>query len=200
MCGTIRRDYPIFRKWILAMVVLAGGYAIARYWPSSLWPSLRALRDLCGAESSSATSATKASEPDEAKTTRDQLRQRVIVLLNQRREVTGQLRLLEATSMLAPALGRTAIEGTKGRLWYEMQVYAQQLVAIESRIETTRRLLQRLDALILQLQCDATSERADRDVLRQAAELLWEYDPGRSGPNARIPDWDWESETAAGDR
>lgn len=194
MCGTMHLGYRALRSLVFAVLVFAGGYVAARCRPSCSWACWQ--HWFCRAIPSS-TSPSQKSELEDATATREELVRQLSVLRSQQRDAAQQLRLLQAEATIAGVLGRADAQTTQRRLAEEMQGHARRLAETDAQIETTSRLLRRLDGLVLDLQRDGTPNRATRDTVRHATELLWKHDPGQAGPNARVPDSDWRAESGS---
>ena len=134
-------------------------------------------------------SCAQPSALDQARGVQRRLRERLAELEIRRRELDGRIRLLEIRSPLDIERGQSDAEQSKRRS--QREAYARQAIEIQTQIEAGQTMLQRVDRLVQEHEIGATIERADRDLLLEAAELLWTEDPGRTGPNAVIPADDW---------
>lgn len=197
MSATDENKSRIPARLLCGAALFSAGLLTTRYWPDYgpqyVVPVVRALCDRSVTQPDANSGDRQPSELDQALATRDRLRQRLAAIQREHAEIAGRIRLLEAGSQLAAVQGRSDAEETQGQTQYQIQIRTQQLAELAAQRETTRRTLQRTEALVLELQRDATSERADRRALREAGELLWTRDPAGHGPNAKIPRWDWQT-------
>lgn len=149
------------------------------------WESLRGM---VGSRSA-IESSPQPSALDQARGVQRRLRERLAELELQRRELEGRIRLLEIRS--PPEIERGQSEDDQQKRRSQCDAYARQLVEIQAQFKAGQTMLQRVDRLVQEHEIGATIEQADRDLLLEAAELLWTEDPGRTGPNAVIPAGDW---------
>ena len=196
MTSTTQRVLRILRRLVSAGVFLVVLGAAAIHWSDRLSPAIQTACRIAGLETARAATEGEASDLERSQAVQKQLRDRLVALQAERRDIADQLRMLQAGSTLAVTQGREDGEETRN-----VACRAKAANTPDSSPRSNPGSNPRGSCSHVWIgwfgNFSWTPPSSGPSVTPcRAAGLPWSYDPGRSGPNAVVPAAEWESEIA----